>query len=145
MADLVLPAAFTDLEIRILQKQDQGYPVEITLGGQQEFPRGYLPLEVLPWTPSGDLVSDGQKLFETLFKDSTLRSAWAEARGQTHVLVSPYPDLPKPVVASAWGLQLPLDDVNDARLSLFVSRYEKGPQTPEPGALCTGGIGTPLS
>jgi hypothetical protein len=30
--------AFTDLEIRIFQKQDQGYPVEITLGGQQEFP-----------------------------------------------------------------------------------------------------------
>ncbi len=82
MADLVSPAAFTDLEIRILQKQDQGYPVEITLGGQQEFPRGYLPTDVLPWTPSGDLVSDGQKLFETLFKDGTLRSAWAEARGR---------------------------------------------------------------
>ena len=82
MADPVLPAAFTDLEIRILQKHDQGYPVEITLGGQQEFPRGYLPLEVLPWTPSGDLVNDGQKLFETLFKDGTLRSAWAEARGR---------------------------------------------------------------
>ncbi|MBI5567443.1 MAG: DUF3105 domain-containing protein [Chloroflexi bacterium] len=66
-------------------------------------------------------------------------------RGQTHVLVSPYLDLPKPVVASAWGLQLPLDDVNDARLSLFVSRYAAGPQTPEPGALCSGGVGTPIS
>jgi len=67
------------------------------------------------------------------------------ARGRTHVLVAPYPNLPKPVVATAWELQLPLDDVTDPRLSLFVSRYEKGPQTPEPGALCTGGIGTPLS
>ena len=66
-------------------------------------------------------------------------------RGQTHVLVSPYPDLPKPVVVSAWGLQLPLDDVNDARLSLFISRYAAGPQTPEPGALCSGGVGTPIS
>lgn len=66
-------------------------------------------------------------------------------RGHDHVLLSPYPDLPKPVVASAWGLQLPLDDANDPRLPLFVSRYESGPQTPEPGALCNGGIGTPLS
>ncbi len=67
------------------------------------------------------------------------------ARGHTHVLVSPYPGLPKPVVASAWGLQLPLDDPNDARLPLFITRYEQGPQTPEPGAACTGGVGTPLS
>jgi len=69
----------------------------------------------------------------------------ALARGRSHVLVSPYPDLPKPVIASAWGLQLLLDDVNDQRLSLFVSRYEQGPQTPERGAICTGGVGTPLS
>ncbi len=82
MADRMPSDTFTDLEIRIFQKQDPGYPVEITLGGQQEFPRGYLPSEVLPWGPSGDLVNDGQKLFETLFKDSTLRSAWAEARGR---------------------------------------------------------------
>ena len=74
---------FTDLEVRIFQKQDQGYPVEITLGGQQEFPRGFLPSEVLPWSPSGDVAADGTKLFETLFKDGTLRSAWAEARGRT--------------------------------------------------------------
>jgi hypothetical protein len=67
------------------------------------------------------------------------------ARGHDHVLVTPYPNLPKPVVASAWGLQLPLDDVADPRLSLFISRYESGPQTPEPGAVCSGGIGTPLS
>jgi hypothetical protein len=62
-------------------------------------------------------------------------------RGHTHVLLSPYPGLPKPVVASAWGLQLPLDDPNDARLPLFITRYEQGPQTPEPGAACDGGIG----
>ncbi len=67
------------------------------------------------------------------------------ARGHSHVLLSPYPDLPKPVVASAWGLQLPVDDAADPRLSVFVSRYEQGPQTPEPGAVCSGGVGTPIS
>ncbi len=65
-------------------------------------------------------------------------------RGHTHVLLSPYPGLPKPVVASAWGLQLPLDDAADPRLAQFTTRYEQGPQTPEPGAPCDGGIGTPL-
>ena len=73
---------FTDLEIRIFQKQDQGYPVEITLGGQQEFPRGYLAADVVPWSPVGDVAADGVALFETLFKDGTLRGAWAEARGR---------------------------------------------------------------
>jgi hypothetical protein len=67
------------------------------------------------------------------------------ARGRSHVLVSPYPDLPHPVVATAWGLQLPLQEAADARLPVFISRYEKGPQTPEPGAVCTGGTGTPIA
>lgn len=65
--------------------------------------------------------------------------------GHVAVILSPYPNLPKPVVASAWGLQLQLDDPNDPRLSLFISRYEDGPQTPEPGALCTSGTGTPIA
>ena len=72
----------------------------------------------------------------------TLRSL---ARGHDHVLVSPYPNLPHAVVATAWGLQLPVEDASDPRLPVFVSRYEKGPQTPEPGAACDGGIGTPIA
>jgi hypothetical protein len=72
----------TDLEIRIFQRQDSGYPVEMTLGGEQEFPRGYLPIDILPWSPSGDLAADGKKLFETLFKDDALKTAWAQAKGQ---------------------------------------------------------------
>ena len=71
----------------------------------------------------------------------TLRSL---ARGHSHVLLSPYPDLPKPVVATAWGLQLSTDSASDARLLLFIQRYEQGPQTPEPGSTCSGGIGTPI-
>jgi len=72
----------------------------------------------------------------------TLRSL---ARGHDHVLLAPYPDLPHAVVATAWGLQLPVEDASDPRLPVFVSRYEKGPQTPEPGAVCSGGTGTPIA
>jgi hypothetical protein len=62
---------------------------------------------------------------------------------KNYVLVSPYPGLPAPVVATAWGKQLRLDSANDPRLGQFVTTYRLGPQNPEPGAPCTGGVGTP--
>lgn len=65
------------------------------------------------------------------------------AQNNSYVLVSPYPDLPAPVVASAWGKQLQLDSANDSRLEQFVSAFREGPQTPEPGAPCTNGTGNP--
>lgn len=65
------------------------------------------------------------------------------ARGHSYMLVSPYPNLPSPVVISAWGLQLQVKSASDARLAQFISRYEQGPQTPEKGSPCSGGIGTP--
>lgn len=65
------------------------------------------------------------------------------AQGRNYVLVSPYPGLPSPVVASAWGKQLQLDSADDPRLEQFVSSYSQGPQTPEPGATCSGGVGSP--
>jgi hypothetical protein len=67
----------------------------------------------------------------------------ALAQGQAYVLVSPYPGLPAPVVASAWGKQLRVTTANDPALANFVRVYQAGPQTPEPGAPCTGGVGRP--
>src|SRR5919107_4001008 len=57
---------------------------------------------------------------------------------QECLLASPYPDLPTPVVASAWGKQLRLQSVDDPGLRQFIQAYRKGPQTPEPSASCTG-------
>jgi hypothetical protein len=62
---------------------------------------------------------------------------------QSFVLVSPFPNLPAPVVASAWGHQLRLPSASDPRLAQFVRYFRLGPQTPEPGASCTGGVGIP--
>ncbi len=61
------------------------------------------------------------------------------ARGQTYILVSPYPGLESPVVASAWGKQVALDGADDPDLESFIKAYRLGPQNPEPGAVCTGG------
>jgi transcriptional regulator with XRE-family HTH domain len=65
------------------------------------------------------------------------------AHGELYVLVSPYEGLPSPVVASAWGKQLRLDSASDPDLERFVRAYVQAPQVPEPGAPCTGGIGSP--
>ena len=83
MANHAADASLSDLEIRIFQHQEQGYPVELTLAGQQEFPRGYLAADILPWASSGDLAADGQQLFEKLLGDKRLSSAWAQACGQS--------------------------------------------------------------
>jgi len=67
------------------------------------------------------------------------------AQGTPYVLASPYEDLAAPVVATAWGVQLELQDTSDERLDAFLARYVQGEQTPEPGAPCSGGVGTPIS
>ena len=67
----------------------------------------------------------------------------AQIRGKRYTLLSPYPDLPAPVVASAWGVQLLLDGPNDPRIASFITTYAQGPQAPEPGAVCHSGAGIP--
>ena len=57
-----------------------------------------------------------------------------------YTVVSPYEEQESPVVATAWGLQLELDSADDPRLAAFVEKYVQGPQTPELGASCIGGV-----
>lgn len=59
------------------------------------------------------------------------------------IIVSPFPDLPAPIVATAWGRQLQLQEVDDDALAQFLRSFRLGPNTPELGAPCSGGIGTP--
>jgi hypothetical protein len=61
-----------------------------------------------------------------------------------YLLLTPYPNLANDVVLTAWGIQLPLDSVEDERIEQFISVYRNGPQTPEPGASCSGGVGSPV-
>lgn len=63
-----------------------------------------------------------------------------EAALHPYALLSPYPGLSAPVVASAWGKQLKMDNGSDPRLKVFLQAYLQGPQTPEPGAACAGGV-----
>lgn len=67
------------------------------------------------------------------------------ASGNSYVLLSPYPDLPSPVAASAWGVQLKVESAADPRIWQFIQKYQQGAQTPEVGAACTGGVGQPVA
>ena len=66
---------------------------------------------------------------------------------EPYMLLSPWGDgdLPSPIVASAWGLQLRLDDADDVRLTDFMQYYRQAPTAPEPAAGCTGGVGEPVA
>ena len=48
-----------------------------------------------------------------------------------------------PIVLTAWAVQLEVDDAADPRVEEFLVEYIQGPQTPEPGAACSGGSGPP--
>ncbi len=60
------------------------------------------------------------------------------------VLISPVPDQKAPIIVTAWGSQLSLDDASDSRLEQFVNEFEGSPGAPEPGARCSGGVGEPV-
>ena len=78
-----------------------------------------------------DLPEAGVQKLQTLARQSGYR------------LLSPHPDLPAPIVLSAWGYQLQLEQADDPRVIDFIQKYELNPQGPEPGAPCTGGVGQP--
>jgi hypothetical protein len=56
------------------------------------------------------------------------------------MLLSPYPGLPQPIVASAWNRQLSFERADDPALPAFIARFKNNPETtPEFGAACGGG------
>ena len=61
--------------------------------------------------------------------------------GEPEVLVSAYPGLDAPVVASSWGYQLRLEGADDPDLEAFVVNF-KNRSAPELSAGCNDGRGT---
>jgi hypothetical protein len=66
-----------------------------------------------------------------------------DAMPSTYMLLSPFAGLDSPVVASAWGVQVALDGVDDPRLGDFIVKYRNSPDVPEPGALCSQALDGP--
>lgn len=56
------------------------------------------------------------------------------------LLLTPYPGLAHPVVASTWNRQLTFERADDPGLPAFIGRFKNNPETtPEFGAPCAGG------
>lgn len=61
-----------------------------------------------------------------------------------YVLASPVEGMDAPVTLSAWGYQIGVESIEDPAVAAFIEKYQQGEQTPEPGASCQGGVGSPL-
>lgn len=61
----------------------------------------------------------------------------------TYVILSPYEDLPSPIVLSGWDVQLQVDEASDERIAEFFEEYWRSADAPEPNAPCTGAIDGP--
>jgi hypothetical protein len=64
--------------------------------------------------------------------------------GSDHRILSPYPDLASPIVATSWGYRLRLEEMDEDSLNQFIHDYENGKNAPEPGASCSSGTGNPI-
>ena len=66
-----------------------------------------------------------------------------KARGQSYVLLSPYPDQDNDIVLTTWDVQLQVDSSDDERIEQFINKYRRT-RGPEAGATCGSGRGTPI-
>lgn len=66
-------------------------------------------------------------------------------RGESHILLSPYPNQRSAVFMTTWVFQLEVDSADDSRVDRFIDRYLQDPATtPELGASCSGQVGNPI-
>jgi hypothetical protein len=79
---------------------------------------------------------------------STLQELVAPGRANNEtplVILAPGAQPGGSITATAWRVQLAVNNAADPRLAQFVDKYQLGPFTPEPGEPCSGGIGEPIS
>jgi hypothetical protein len=62
--------------------------------------------------------------------------------GDPYRMMSPLPGQDSPVVLTAWGRQLEVDDASSRDVRRFLDVYTNGRQTPEKGAACVGSTAT---
>ncbi|RRQ81112.1 hypothetical protein CQW39_04705 [Streptomyces griseofuscus] len=64
----------------------------------------------------------------------------AKVKKTPYSLMSPYENQAAPLMLSAWGHQVAVKSASDPEVNKFFADFVQGPQTPEPGASCTGGV-----
>ncbi|WP_411080397.1 DUF3105 domain-containing protein [Streptomyces sp. cmx-18-6] len=72
--------------------------------------------------------------------DADVKALTKKVESTPYSLMSPVKNQKDPLMLSAWGKQVTVDSASDDRVAQFFTKYVQGPQTPEPGAACTGGL-----
>ncbi|MEU0042973.1 DUF3105 domain-containing protein [Streptomyces werraensis] len=72
--------------------------------------------------------------------DADIKALSDKVSKTPYTLMSPAKDQSGMIMLSAWGRQLTVEKASDPRVEQFLTKYVQGPQTPEPGAACTGGL-----
>ncbi|MFD8061453.1 DUF3105 domain-containing protein [Streptomyces cyaneofuscatus] len=72
--------------------------------------------------------------------EADVKALTDKVKSTPYSFISPVKDQKEPLMLSAWGKQVTVESASDSRVGQFFSKYVQGPQTPEPGAACTGGL-----
>lgn len=81
--------------------------------------------------------------FDPDLSDDDIASLRRYAGRSEKVLISPVPGIDSPIIVSAWGFQMDIDDLDDSRLDQFVNEFSGSSSAPEPGGRCSGAVGQP--
>jgi hypothetical protein len=81
--------------------------------------------------------------YDPSLPSNDVRTLRGFVRRTEKVLVSPVAGQKAPIIATACGIQLELDDPSDAGLGQFVNEFSGSSSAPEPGGRCSGGVGHP--
>ena len=111
-----------DCEVRLHDRSEAGFKVELTLSGEQTI-EGWLSPDAASFIPTGDPRDDGQHLFNLLLADPNLRDAWGEARGRSKQRRLRLRIDARELRALPWELLRDDDDILAAQADTPFSRY----------------------
>jgi hypothetical protein len=74
--------------------------------------------------------------YQPTLPEDQIKTLESFVTSNSYRLIAPYENLASPIVLSAWGKQLSVDDASDSRIEVFLNAFTQGPDTPEPGAPC---------
>jgi hypothetical protein len=74
--------------------------------------------------------------YQTKLPKDQIKTLESFVTPNSYRLIAPYDNLASPIVLSAWGKQLSVDNASDSRIAVFLKAFTQGPDTPEPGAPC---------
>jgi len=74
--------------------------------------------------------------------DEDVKELADRIEAEPYGLMSPLPEQESPIVLTAWGRTLEVEQADDDRIGDFIRGFANGPQTLEPGAACLGNTST---